>query len=91
MYKGWYEGASLMARTVKNLPAVQGDPGSNPGSGRAPGRGSSKPLQYSCLGNPMDRGDWWAEVHEVPKSQTQLSQYTHIYFLALSVEQAWRQ
>ena len=87
---GWYEGASLLAQTVENLPAVQGDSGSIPGSGGAPGRGNSKPLQYSCLGNPMDRGIWWAKVHGVAKSQTQLSsgQYTYIHFLALSVEQA---
>ena len=34
-------------------------------------------LQYSCLGNPMDRGVWWATVHGVAKSQTQLSTHTH--------------
>ena len=34
--------------------------GSIPGSGRSPGRGHGNPLQYSCLGNPMDRGAWWA-------------------------------
>ena len=33
-----------------------GDPGSIPGSGRSPGEGNGNPLQYSCLGNPMDRG-----------------------------------
>ena len=37
--------------------------GSIPGSGRSPGEGSGSPLQYSCLGNPMDRGVWWATVH----------------------------
>ena len=35
-----------------------GDPGSIPGLGRSPGEGNSNPLQYSCLGNPKDRGDW---------------------------------
>ena len=35
-----------------------GDPGSIPGSGRSPGEGNGNPLQYSCLGNPMDRGAW---------------------------------
>jgi len=40
-----------------------GDPGSIPGSGRSPAEGNSNPLQYSCLGNSMDRGDWWATVH----------------------------
>ena len=46
---------------------------STPGSGRSPGGGNSSPLQYACLGNPMDRGAWWAPVHGVPKSQTRLS------------------
>ena len=50
-----------------------GDPGSISISGRFPGDGNSNPLQYSCLGNLMDRGAWWATVHGVPKSQTQLS------------------
>ena len=36
-----------------------GDPGSIPGSGRSPGEGKGNPLQYSCLGNPMDGGAWW--------------------------------
>ena len=43
-----------------------------PGSGRSPGGGNSNPLQYSCLGNPMDRGAWWVTVHEVSKSRTRL-------------------
>ena len=47
-----------------------GDPGSIPGSGRFPGEGNGNPLQYFCLKNPMDRGAWWATVHEVAKSQT---------------------
>ena len=41
-----------------------------PGSGRSPGEGNVSPLQYSCLENPMDRGTWWATVHEVTKSLT---------------------
>ena len=41
--------------------------GSIPGSGRSPGEGNGNPLQYSCLGNPMDRGAWQAIVHEVAK------------------------
>ena len=47
---------------VKNLPANLGDVSSIPGSGRSPEEGSGNPLQYSCLGNPMDRGAWWATV-----------------------------
>ena len=57
---------------VKNPPAnagAAGDMGSIPGSGRSPREGNGNPLQYSCLRNPMDRGAWWATVHEVAKSQ----------------------
>ena len=64
-----------MALVVKNLPANAGDirdAGSIPGLGRSPGEGHSNPLQYSCLENPMDRGAWWAMVHRVAESQTQL-------------------
>ena len=56
-----------------------GDPGSIPGSGKSPGEGNGNPLQYSCLGNPMDRGTWWATVHGVTKSQTQLSDFTFTF------------
>ena len=49
-----------------------GEPGSIPGLGKSPGEGNGNPLQYSRLGNPMDRGSWWATVHGVTKSQTQL-------------------
>ena len=42
-----------------------GDRGSIPGSGRSPGKGNGNPLQYSCLGNPMDKEDWRATVHGV--------------------------
>ena len=52
---------------VKNLPANAGDAGLIPGLGRSPGEGNSNPLQYSCLENPIDRGVWWAPVHEVTK------------------------
>ena len=52
---------------VKNLPANAGDVGSIPGSGRSPGEGNDNPLQYSCLGNPMDREAWWTTVHGVAK------------------------
>ena len=50
-----------------------GDPGLIPESGRSPGEGNDYSLQYSCLGNPMDRGAWWAIVHRITKNQTQLS------------------
>ena len=52
---------------VKNPPANAGDVGSIPGSERPPGEGNGNPLQYSCLGNHMDRGAWWAVVHGVAK------------------------
>ena len=61
---------------VKNLLAYAGDVGSIPGSGRSPGEGSGSLLQYSCLGNPMDRGTWWAVARGVAKSQTPLGTYT---------------
>ena len=49
-----------------------GDPGSIPGLGRSPGEGNGNPLQCSCLENPVDQGAWWATVHGVAKSRTQL-------------------
>ena len=58
---------------VKNPPANARNTGSIHGVGRSPGEGNSNPLQYSSLGNPMDRGTWQATVHGVVKSQTQLS------------------
>ena len=61
---------------VKNPPASAGDVGSISGSGGSPGEGNGNPLQCSCLGNPMDRVDWWATVHGVAKSTTQLSDST---------------
>ena len=66
-----------MALAVKNLSNNAGDvkdEGSIPGSGGSPGGGHGNPLQSSCLENPMDRGAWWATVHRVAKSQTQLKQ-----------------
>ena len=61
---------SLVAQLVKNLPTNAGDArdaDSIPGLGRSPGEGNGIPLQYSCQGNPMDRGAWWATVHGVAK------------------------
>ena len=52
---------------VKNPSANAGDVGSTPGLGRSLGEGNGNPLQYSCLGNLMDRGAWWATVHGVSK------------------------
>ena len=52
---------------VKNPPVNTGDKGSFPGLGRSPGEGNGNPLQYSCLGNPMDREAWQAPVHRFAK------------------------
>ena len=54
----------------KNLPANAGTPGSILRLGRSPREGNDIPLQYSCLGNPMKRGAWWAAVHGVKNSWT---------------------
>ena len=52
---------------VKNLIVNAGDVGLIPGLGRSPGEGNGNPLQYSSLGNPMDRGAWQATAHGVTK------------------------
>ena len=60
---------------IKNPPANARDTrdaGSIPGSGRSHRGGNGNPLQYSCPENPMDRGAWWATVHRVTESWTQL-------------------
>ena len=60
-----------MALVVKTLTANAGDirdVGLIPRLGRCPGGGHGNPLQYSCLENSMDRGTWWAAVHEVAKT-----------------------
>ena len=65
-----------MVLVVKNLPANAGDAGDeglNPGLGRSPGGGNGNPLQYSCLGNPIDKEAWWFTIHGVAMNQTQLS------------------
>ena len=81
-------GASQVALVVKNPPANAGDlrdVGSIPGSGRSHGGGHGNPLQYSCLENPMGRGAWWATVHGVAKSQTQLNQLSiHTHLIPIS-------
>ena len=69
-------GASQVMLMVKNLPDNSGDirdMGSISGWGRFPGEGNGKPLQCSCLENPMDRGAWQAIVHGVAKSQVRLN------------------
>ena len=66
-----------MVLEAKNQPATAGDTedeGSISGSGRSPGIGNGKPLQYFCLENSMNRGAWQAAVHVVTKSQTGVSE-----------------
>ena len=68
--EGWcFIGGSV----VKNPPANVGDTGLIPELERSPGEGNCNPLQYSCLGNSMNRGAWQATIHEVAKSQTRLN------------------
>ena len=71
---------------VKNSPANARDAGSIPGSGRSPGEGNGNPHQYSCLGNPMDRGAWWATIHGVAKSQTLLKKLINSMALVIPIE-----
>ena len=52
---------------VKNPLANAGDVALIPGLGRSPGEGNGNPIQYSCLGNPMNRGAWQVTVHGVIK------------------------
>ena len=70
----WYSpGASQVVLVEKNLPANAGDTrdsGSIPGLGRSSGERSGNRLQYSCLGNPMDKGAWRAIVHSPPELQS---------------------
>ena len=70
VYKNWLGIKSQVALVVKNPPTNAGDvrdAGLIPGSGRCPGERNGNPLQYSSLGNPMDREAWWAGVHGVTK------------------------
>ena len=68
------------ASAVKNLPANVGKAGSIPGLGKSPGVGNGNAFQYCYLGNPMDRGSWWATVHGVAKNRTQLSDFHFVSF-----------
>ena len=76
---------SLMSPKLANSKAsayTVGDLGSSPGSGRSSGEGNGKPLQYSCLENPMDRGARQATVHWVAKSRTQPSDFTSLLYVS---------
>ena len=63
--KGFHDGSSSKESVC--IEGNAGDTGSIPGSGISPGEENGNPLQYSCLGNPMDRGAWQATVHRDPK------------------------
>ena len=63
---------------VKSPPANAGEAGSIPGLGGSPGEGNGNLLQYSCLGNPMDRGAWPATVHGVTRVRQHLATKQHI-------------
>ena len=66
-----------VAQMVKNPLAIQENQVWSLGQGRSPGGGPGKPLQYSCLENPMDRGAWPTTDHRIAKSWTWLSEWTH--------------
>ena len=75
-----------MVLVVKNLSANVGDirdEGSILESGRSPGGGYDTLLQYSCLENPMDRGAWWATVHEASESWMRLSEHISFTFFLM--------
>ena len=57
----------------KESDSIAEDPDLISGLGISPGEGNGNPLQCSCLGNPMNRGNWWATVHEMAKSRTWFS------------------
>ena len=65
-------GGFLDGSDGKDSACIAGDPGLIPGWGESPGEGNGNPLQYPCLGNPLDRGAWQATVPGVSKSWTQL-------------------
>ena len=71
-FRGGFPGGSEVKVSAWNA----GGLGSIPGLGRFPGEGNGNPLQYSCLENPMEGGAWWATVHGVAKSRTQLTDFT---------------
>ena len=78
--KSWTRLSDFTHSVGKNLPANEVDTramGSIPGSGISPGGENGNALQYSCLENAMDRGDWWATVYGVTKIQTQLTKHEH--------------
>ena len=87
-------GKYLTASTVldsKETVCKAGDLGSIPGLGRSSGEGNGNPLQHSCLGNPMDRGAWWAIVHGVTKESDTTEQLSGGILFKEEHWQSWKQ
>ena len=63
---------------ARSQPADAGDVGWIPGSGKSPDGGNGNPLQYSCLGNPMDGEPWWATDYGVAKNGMRLTEHAHL-------------
>ena len=84
----------MLRVVVKKAACNAGDLGSIPGSGRSPGEGNGKLLQYSCLENPMDRGTWQATVYRVAKSRTGLSglhRLPWLDYISIIQKDKWRE
>ena len=88
---------SVLNHTIQSFPfridlshifSMRVDPGSIPGLGRSPGQRNGNPLQYSCLRNPIDGGDWQATAHGVAKSKTWLSDFIH-FISYFSIKTNW--
>ena len=75
IFNSIYSLDSLVAQTVKRLPAMRETRVRSLGWEDSPGEGNGNPLQYSCLENSMDGRAWWATVHGVMKSRTWLSDF----------------
>ena len=82
--KGFTIRASLVAQMVKNLCAMQETWVQSLGQ-EDPGEWNGSPLQYSCLGSPVDTGAWRTTVHGVAKSQTFIFRERHVTFLHKSL------
>ena len=74
---------------VKNPPASTGDMALVPGSGRSPGEGNGNPFQYSCLGNPMDRGAWRAEDYGDTNESDMILQLNNNKIISIDAEKAF--
>ena len=83
LIRGFPGGSVVKKNPLANVGAI-GDTGSIPGSGGSLGKGNDNPLQYSCLENPTDRGVWWATVHRIAQSQTELKRLSTQHAHALS-------